>query len=42
VDGRLFVDSGRDQRCVIATETEYGARIAQPVYDQIKDAAARA
>jgi hypothetical protein len=36
VDGRLFVDSGRDQRCVIATETEYGARIAQPVYEQIK------
>jgi hypothetical protein len=36
VDGRLYVDSGRDQRCVIATETEYGARIAQPVYEQIK------
>lgn len=36
VDGRLFVDSGRDQRCVIATETEYGARIAQPVYEQMK------
>jgi hypothetical protein len=36
VDGRLFVDSGRDQRCVIATETEYGARIAQPVYEQIR------
>jgi hypothetical protein len=36
VDGRLYVDSGRDQRCVIATETEYGARIAHPVYEQIK------
>lgn len=36
VDGRLYVDSGRDQRCVIATETEYGARIAQPVYEQIR------
>lgn len=36
VEGRLYVDSGRDQRCVIATETEYGARIAQPVYEQIK------
>jgi hypothetical protein len=36
VERRLFVDSGRDQRCVIATETEYGARIAQPVYEQIK------
>ena len=36
VEGRLYVDSGRDQRCVIATETEYGARIAQPVYDAIK------
>lgn len=34
--GRLYVDSGRDQRCIIATETEYGARIAQPVYEQIK------
>jgi hypothetical protein len=33
---RLYVDSGRDQRCVIATETDYGARIAQPVYEQIK------
>jgi hypothetical protein len=32
----LYVDSGREQRCVIATETEYGARIAQPVYEQIK------
>jgi hypothetical protein len=36
VAGRLYVDSGRDQRCIIATETEYGARIAQPVYEQIK------
>lgn len=36
VEGRLYVDSGRDQRCVIATETEYGARIAQPVYEQMK------
>jgi hypothetical protein len=36
LEGRLYVDSGRDQRCVIATETEYGARIAQPVYEQIK------
>jgi RecA-family ATPase len=36
VEGRLYVDSGRDQRCVIATETEYGARIAQPVYEQLK------
>jgi hypothetical protein len=36
VGNRLYVDSGRDQRCVIATETEYGARIAQPVYEQIK------
>lgn len=36
VSNGLFVDSGRDQRCVIATETEYGARIAQPVYEQIK------
>lgn len=36
LSGYLFVDSGRDQRCVIATETEYGARIAQPVYEQLK------
>jgi hypothetical protein len=36
LDGRLYVDSGRDQRCVIATETEYGARIASPVYEQLK------
>ena len=33
---RMYVDSGRDQRCVIATETEYGAKIVQPVYEQIK------
>jgi hypothetical protein len=36
VAGGFYVDSGRDQRCVIATETEYGARIAQPVYNQIR------
>lgn len=36
VEGRMFVDSGRNQRCIIATETEYGTRIAQPVYEQIK------
>jgi len=36
VAGRLYVDSGRDQRCVIATETEYGARIAHPVFEQLK------
>lgn len=32
---RLFVDSGRDQPCVIAEETETGARIMRPVVDQI-------
>lgn len=34
--GALYVDSGRDQRCVIASESEYGARIIQPIYEQIK------
>jgi hypothetical protein len=33
---RLFVDSGREQRCVIAHESEHGATIAAPVVAQIK------
>lgn len=33
---RLYVDSGRDQRCVIASETEHGATIVAPVVEQIK------
>lgn len=33
--GRLFVDSGRDQRCVIAHETPNGASIVSPVVAQI-------
>jgi hypothetical protein len=33
---RLFMDSGRDQRCVIAEETATGARIIRPVVDAIK------
>jgi hypothetical protein len=32
---RLFVDSGRDQRCVIAEETVNGARIIKPVVEAI-------
>ncbi|MEG8224037.1 AAA family ATPase, partial [Sphingomonas sp. HH69] len=35
IGGRLFVDSGRDQPCVIAEETPNGARIATPVVDAI-------
>ena len=36
VEDRLYVDSGRDQRCVIAHESEHGATIVMPVYEQIK------
>jgi hypothetical protein len=36
VDGRLYVDSGRDQKCVIAYESPTGVTIALPVIDQIK------
>ena len=32
---RLYVDSGRDQRCVIAYESPHGATIAAPVVAQI-------
>jgi hypothetical protein len=35
VGDRLFVDSGRAQPCVIAHETDAGARIIVPVVDQI-------
>jgi hypothetical protein len=36
VEGRLYVDSGRDQRCVIAYDSPHGATIAMPVYEQMK------
>lgn len=35
VAGRLYSDSGRDQACVIAEETESGARIIRPMVDEI-------
>jgi AAA domain len=34
-EGRLFVDSGRDQEIVLAKMTKMGAEIAQPVVDQV-------
>jgi AAA domain len=34
-EGRLFVDSGRDQEIVLAKMTKLGAEIAQPVVDQV-------
>ncbi|SNT15723.1 plasmid and phage replicative helicase [Sphingomonas laterariae] len=34
---RLFVDSGRDQRCVIAEDNMSGVRIIRPVVDSIID-----
>src|SRR5579871_2733135 len=34
-DGLLFVDSGRDQQIVLAEMTKLGAKIAQPVVDQV-------
>lgn len=36
VDGRLYIDSGRKQRCVIAFESPHGSTIAVPVVEQIK------
>lgn len=33
--GRLFVDSGRDQPCVIAEETKDGVRIVKPIVEAI-------
>lgn len=35
VGSRLYVDSGRDQRCVIAEEIDGGARIIRPVTESI-------
>lgn len=35
VAGRLYVDSGRDQPCVVAEETINGTRIIRPVVDSI-------
>ena len=35
LDGRLFVDSGREQEIVLAKMTRTGAEIAQPVVDQV-------
>ncbi|MFS0736949.1 AAA family ATPase [Sphingomonas sp. 1P06PA] len=32
---RLYVDSGRDQRCVIAEETQGGVQVVRPVVDAI-------
>ena len=35
IEGRLFVDSGRDQQIVLAEMTRLGAQIARPVVDQV-------
>lgn len=35
IAGRLFVDSGRDMRIVIATQARDGAMIARPVVDEL-------
>lgn len=35
IGDRLWVDSGRDQRCVIAEETPNGATIARPIVDAL-------
>jgi hypothetical protein len=36
VGDRLYVDSGRTQRCVIAYDSPHGATIAQPIVSQLK------
>jgi len=38
IEGRLFLDSGRDTELVIATQTKTGALIASPVGDALKKA----
>lgn len=35
VEGRLFTDSGRDQACVIAQETDTGAQIIRAMVDEM-------
>lgn len=35
IEGRLFVDSGRDQRCVIAEETPNGVMLIRPVSEAL-------
>tara|TARA_R110002074_G_scaffold262994_2_gene435133 strand:- start:17305 stop:18558 length:1254 start_codon:yes stop_codon:yes gene_type:complete len=35
IGDRLYVDSGRDQRCVIAEDTATGARIIRPMVDAL-------
>lgn len=35
VEGRLFIDSGRDQQITLAEMTKLGAKIARPVVDQV-------
>jgi hypothetical protein len=35
LDGRLFVDTGRQMKIVLAEMTKLGAKIAQPVVDQV-------
>lgn len=35
LDGRLFVDSGRDQPCVLAEETKDGVKIVAPIVEAI-------
>lgn len=37
IDGRLYVDSGRDQQMVVAKQTRDGVTIVQPVVDSIVD-----
>jgi hypothetical protein len=35
IEGRLFVDSGRKQKIVIAEQTRTGAKIARPIVDEV-------
>ena len=38
IGGRLFLDSGRDCKIIIATQGRDGVKVAQPVVDQVKQA----
>ncbi len=35
IEGRLFVDSGRDRELCVTEQTPHGARIARPVFDAL-------
>jgi hypothetical protein len=35
IDGRLFVDTGREMKIIVAEQTKIGARVARPIVDAV-------